>query len=456
MKKILAVIMVCIVATPVFPLSFTKDENQKDAKYLLNVQKQDAKTKYQKKVYKRNPNGFMTVEEYEQLSAPKDLKVMDFDEPKTVLPSDKSYVPKPTYKIVRYNNPPGAVDLSIPHEVFKYRQFNAQGIVSPDYSKLVYPSIYYYPNSASIASDLFVINLNPEKPNMERIMTATVSQREPEPIISTDSDNSVHGAFRTLTPVDFSQDGTMLLAKKKIGNSNDGIWQTKIIVYDFTTKLTYDLQEVREAIVYHWKNNGLNLEEKRWDIYPLGFSAENPSQIIIKAFAYTGSKPVNLGIWSVDAHGEQSKLITENGQPPAIEANGLKLEQSGVVSHTIIKEERRQNKIIEKSNAKKAKAEEKKELKDLKIEYKKEIKQLDYEYKLNDREYRIRQKYTTSTGGFNEGLVKYKEERTKQFEAEIAKDEAKIKKQEEKIQALQEKINAIDESIKQYDEKSSL
>ena len=451
MKHFLAVVLVCTICAPVFSASFfTKDENQKDAKYLLNVQKRDAKRNYEKKVYKRNSNGFMTVEEYEKLSAPKDLKVMDFEKPSDVLPSDKSYVPKPDYKIVKYNNPPGAVDLSIPHEIYKNRQFNSQGIISPDYSKLVYSAVYYFPNSASIASDLFVINLNTEKSNMDRIMTARVSQREPEPIMSTESDNSIHGAFRTLTPIDFSTDGNLLLAKKKIGNSNDGIWQTRLMVYDFNTKMTYDLQEVREAIVYYWKNKGLNLEEKRWDIYPLGFNSENTDTIILKAYAYTGSTPVNLGLWSVDAHGAQTQLISENGNPTIqISSNGLKLQRSGVIPPVKIEAEQKQNKIIEKANAKKAKAEEKRELKEMKNEYKKEIQQLNLEYSLNNREYKIRQKYSSSTGGYNEGLDKYREIRSKQFEAEINKDEAKLQKQEEKLQQLQEKINQAEELIKQ-------
>ena len=55
------------------------------------------------------------------------------------------YVPQPTYKIVRYNNPPGSPEISINKTLYQRRQQNAQGIVSPDFTKLVYPSVYYYP-----------------------------------------------------------------------------------------------------------------------------------------------------------------------------------------------------------------------------------------------------------------------------------------------------------------------
>lgn len=455
MNRFLPVLLLISLALPAYSFdfsninvpSFKKDENQKDAKYILDVQKRDAKTRYKKKLYNRNPNGFMTVEEYENISAPKDLTQQNLEPPKIVLPSDKSYVPQPSYKIVKYNNPQGAIEISIPRDIYKYRQFNAQGIVSPDYTKMVYPSIYYYPNSASMASDLFVINLDTEKSNLDRILSANISRRNPNPIITTDSDNSVYGTFKTLTPIDFSKDGLQLLAKKKIGNSNDGIWETRLVVYDFQTHMTYDLQEIREAIIYHWKNQGLNLEEKRWDIIPMGFSEDYPNLIIVKGLAYTGSTPVNLGIWCVDSHGGQSRFITmEEGGIP-IAANGYKLVKSGIVPPVVLENEQKQNRIIEKQNVKKAKAQKKKELNELKQEYKNEIKQLEAEYNFNQNEYKIRQKYTTSTGGYNEGLNKYREERAKQIEADIAKREIKIQKQEEKIKEIQAKIQAIDEKL---------
>ena len=129
----------------------------------------------------------------------------------------------------------------------------------------------------------------------------------------TDKDITSFAAFRTLTPVDFSADGTMLLVKEKIGSSEDGIWETKIYIYDFVKKTSYDLNDIREAVMYFWREYmNLNLEAYRWDIMPLGFSKDTPSMVVIQSFAYTGEKPVYLGAWGIDISGINRSLFHLN------------------------------------------------------------------------------------------------------------------------------------------------
>lgn len=458
MQKRAGVLILCslVLASSILPsyavVTIGKDKNQKEAAYVLKVKKEDAKTKYERRVYNRNPNGYMTVEEYEKLSAPVDLTNQEVKIPEVQTPSDMVYVPHPTYSISRYNNPPGSPEISIPSTIYKTRQFNGQGVVSPNFSVMVYPSVYYYPNSDSTACDLFVIPLDSAKTKLERIMTAHVSLRMPNPIMTTDTDNANNGTFTTLTPIDFSKSGTKLLVKEKIGNTDDGIWQTKIAVYDFATGTSYDLVEIREAISYYWQeHNGLNLDDKRWDIYPLGFSITEPDRVLVEAYAYTGGVPVNLGIWSIDSHGEQSRLVSLNKADVQISENGFKLVQDGVEAPIILKAEQAHKKYVEKQNAKKAKKADAAVVKSMTKDYKKEVQTLQNDYKFDAKEYRIRQKYTTSTDGYNEGYEKYKTERSKQLENEIKKDEASIQKRMDKIQKLQDKMKQYDEAIQTID-----
>ena len=56
----------------------------------------------------------------------------------------------------------------------------------------------------------------------------------------------------------------------------------------------------------------MDLDEYRWDIYPLGFLKGSNSRIAAYGYAYTGSKPIFLGIWSIDTRGQQSRLVTFN------------------------------------------------------------------------------------------------------------------------------------------------
>ncbi len=422
--------------------SFDKDMTKKEAKYIHNVNKQEEKEKFKRAKLDRKPSGYMTVEEYELLSAPKDRMTEEVDIPKIPTPADMVYVPQPAYKIVRYNNPPGSPEINLTKTFYEKRQQNAQGIVSPDFTKLVYPAVYYYPNSGSTACDLFVINLEDAKSNMDKILTANTIHRMSEPILSTDKTNDNYYTFRTLTPVDFSTDGTKLLVKEKIGNTKDGIWQTMPVVYDFTTGVSYRLVEIRDAIIYYWKeNNGLNLDDKRWDVYPLGFAADNPDWVIVNAVAYTGAAPVNLGTWKVSSKGEQSQLITFTNSEVEVSMNGYKLVKDGIVSPSITEKEEKQLKRIEKEAAKQKKKEDKAEVEALEKSYKAKIKQMDEEFKEAQKDYNLRRKIQGSTSG-DEILIKYKEIKAEQEakkQLQLEKQKAKELKKLEKQRLKEEK-----------------
>ena len=418
------------------------DVNKKEAKYIHNVQKQEEKQTYEKKVMTRNPSGYMTVEEYELLSAPKDRMTMEVEVPKIPTPADMVYVPQPSYQIVKYNNPPGSPEITIGRSLYKRRQQNAQGIVSPDFKKLVYPSIYYYPNSASTACDLFVINLEEAKSNKDKILTANVLHRVSEPILSTEKSNDNLYTFRTLTPIDFSTDGTKLLVKEKVGNTKDGIWKTTPIVYDFVNNVSYNLIEVRGAIVYYWERyKNLDLDDKRWDVYPLGFDAENSDWVVVNAVAYTGNTPINLGIWKVTYTGEQSRLVTFDNSAVNVSMNGYKLVKAGAEPPSVSEKEAEHLKKVEKEQAKQKKKDEKAELKELEKAYKTKLKEMDAEFKESQKDYDMRQRINSSTTG-NEGVEKYKEIK----EQQEAKRQQLLEKQKEKELKLLEKQRAKDEN----------
>ncbi len=420
------------------PVPFVdKDQNKQEAKYLLNVKKQEEKEKYKKAVLKRrsNPNAFMTIEEYEQLSAPKDRMESDIEIPKVPTPADMVYVPQPAYKITRYNNPPGSPEITLTNAFYEKRQQNAQGIVSPDFTKLVYPAVYYYPNTGSTACDIFVINLEQAKSNMDKILTASTIHRLSEPILSTDKANDNYYTFRTITPVDFNHDGTKILLKEKIGNTKDGIWKTTPFVYDFTVNNSYSLKDVRDSIVYYWKeNNDLNLDDKRWDIIPLGFAASNPNWVVVSAVAYTGDKPVNLGVWAITSKGEKTRLLSlDPTKSIQIGMNGYKLVKSGVVHPSISEEEEKQLKRIEKNKEKEAKKQKKEDIKALEKSYKIKLKELDEEFKESQKDYDLRRKIEGSTSG-NEGIEKYKQ----------IKAEQELKKQQELERQRQKELERLE------------
>lgn len=450
-KRIFLGLVICVVfavrpAFAAFKNPFNKDDaRSREIKYQYEVLKDDEKNRMESKILNRTPSGYMTVDEYESLSEYKDKYNMEFSIPKIEKPSDFKYIPQPLYRIVKYNDPPGTVELSLGKRLFIKRQINAQGIVSPDYSMLVYPAVYYYPDSASVATDLFIIPLMRENDtNLNKIMKANVANRIPAPILSTDKSIDNFAAFRTLTPVDFSVDGSKLLVKEKIGSSEDGIWQTQIHVYDFKNKTSYDLVEIRDAIVYFWKEYmDINLEDKRWDVYPLGFDARNPNRVIVQAYAYTGETPVYLGAWSIDWRGNQSRLVSfKKNYIPRVTSNGYKVIKDGVEAYqTVEKQEKfnnEQSKILEKQK----KEADKQTIKLIEEEYKYNIKGLNADYKDEMKDYRKLQSLSGSTEDkqLEEAYNKYLEE---QLRKDVQKTEKMIQKKQKEIDKIDSKIEKV-------------
>ena len=427
-----------------FPQAHT-DARTQEARYIRDVKKQDAKEEFERAKENKHPSGFMTMAEYNALSQPKDKFNEHLDVPKVEKPADMKYVPQPTYKIVRYNDPPGSPEISIKTRYHYQRQQNAQGVVSPDFSIMVYPSVYYYPERGAAACDVFVIKLQDNQTNLNKILTANTQHRYPDPILSTDKEIANDRTFRTITPIDFSVDGTKLLAKEKIGSTQDGIWQTKALVYDFSNKISYDLVEVRDAIIYYWKEyKGLNLEDVRWDIYPLGFDLNEPDRVIVNAYAYTGNNPISLGIWSVDFKGEQSRLLTFKQSDISVSMNGYKIVQDGVVPLVLVEQEEELQKKSNEAAKKAAEKADKAADKALEKQYKAKLKQIDREYKEDLHEFERQQRLKGSTE-FNDIPNTYADKRLKEIKREITREEKKLQKQNEAIQKLDEEIEKIKE-----------
>ena len=450
--RILPVISILILSffIKVFALEIPnkQDIRSKNLRYKYDRLKEQEKYKKEGKILNLTPSGYMTVEEYEELSKYQDKSKKELDIPKVQTPSDFKYVPHPTYKIVKYNSPAGSTELRLGKRLYSQRQINAQGIVAPDFSMLVYPAIYYYTDSASVAADVFVIPLFGQDQPLEKILKANIMHRIPEPILSTDKSISDYAAFRSLTPVDFSTDGKKILIKEKIGSREDGIWQTSIFVYDFANKTDYKLDEVRDAIVYFWKEYmNLNLNDYRWDIFPLGFLKSQPDRVAVQAIAYTGETPVFLGTWSIDTKGNQSRVVTfQKNVEPLISANGYKVVQDGVEEYDVIereeKNQEKESKILKKQNEQYKKD----RLKQIDYEYKYAVKHLEKDYRMEYRDYR---KLRSISGMKDSEKLKeaYRKFLIEQYTKDIEKSQKNIEKQNKQLDKINQKLDKLYDAI---------
>ena len=386
-----------------------QDNQVSEMIYKNKIDKNDTKEKFQKS---RLPeSGYMTIEEYEVKSRPltkKEISAEILDKPD--MPKDKRYVyvPQHRFKLVKYNEPVGSPELSLPRRLQFDRQINAQGIISGDYTKLVYPAVYYYAEADCVSCDLFLIKLDTALTKEERVEKANILNKEPKPLLSTSKDINTKFVFRTLTPIDFSMDNTKLAIKEKIGYRHDGIWKTDLWVYNFAKGEAKNLTALREAISYYWKTSeNVDLDNNRWDIYPIGFDANNDDRIIAYAYAYTGANPKFLGTWSIDVNNEYSKLESLTTAEVPVSVVGYKLaEEQEVKQMSELEFDAKQAKKEVKAKEKQIKKDKKlvsdKEL----VEYRRKIHQMDMETMMKVRE---RQKYlktikTKSKDGVTDNL----------------------------------------------------
>ncbi len=349
--------------------------------YQRKVQEKAAKEKYEKK--KMPESGYMTVEEYEKKSAAKDKSTGDGDFIKKVEDSKMKYVPQPKYILIRYNDPPGSTELNIDRKRARYdRQDILPGLIAPDTTLMVTPVVSYYAKKHMTEGDVYIIYLREGMPDVEKVMKANFAARESKPIFSTDRTVIEWGLFKTITPVDFSADLTKVVAKEKIGSAEDGIWQTNLLVYDFNTKETKKLTEIREAIRYYWRTTkNLDLKDIRWDIYPLGFDFKNPHRILVSAYAYTGNPPRSLGTWSIDSDGTQVRMESLTDENVQVSTIGLKIIQDGIIDPASAEAEAKLAEKYEKKEKKDATKAQREKNKKLKKEYLEEKKEIRQEYK---------------------------------------------------------------------------
>ena len=433
-----------------------RDPVVRQFKYQYQAQKKDLKEEYEKTNMPKS--GYMLKEDYEALSLGIPRMELKIPEAEPIRESNMKYVPQPTYKVVRYNNPPGSPELNVPRKLNFDRQINVQGVVSGDFTMMVYPSVYYYANTNCTSCSVYVIPLDQKLSKIERIMKANVAKKIDKPIFETDKDISVEGAFRTITPIDFSEDNRYIVAKEKIGWAHEGIWKTNLRVHDFQADRSWELPEVRSAIVNYWHNvTGVDLDEQRWDIYPLGFDKNNQERIMVCAYAYTGNVPAFLGTWAVDVTGEKCELIDLEGSNYDVSTVGFKLVFDSYVPRDWVEWEAKRQKKLEKKRVKLEKKQRKAMKRAHKKVYKEKLKMLRKDYKFKLHEYkRNKRKGVTSSGGDDQINVNTEQLENSQdidYEKFNKEREELIKKQQEELQNKKSKKTKNSPKPKQQEEK---
>jgi hypothetical protein len=125
--------------------------------------------------------------------------------------------------------------------------------------------------------------------------------------------------------VDWSMDGAYLLMIYRPGIHHLGVWKTIPVLYNRETEEVIRLTVLPQLVWDDLKKlfPELHIPANRvWDIRPLGWSAEEPQQFIVKLVMFEGQSEIPAGFWSYSIHTGVVRYLGDTIPQTAIARNG--------------------------------------------------------------------------------------------------------------------------------------
>lgn len=300
---------------------------------ILEFDKVKAKMPFKKKQPPQKPKMVETLEEWQKEAQNVPLEERKIKEEKPQIDAKKYYVPELKYTFEAYNYPQGKRELNF-EDVKKNLQHSSYLVADNTFHYAAYAQYYYYPETNQISSNFYVEELDTTKTKTKRILEYNHKQKERIPVVEAGMKELYPNLFEGLTLVDWSKDSKKLLIKEKIGSTQNGIYKTKLYVHFLKTKIesgyTIELDDFDFAIKQYfidWEDK--QLVKYRYDIEPLGFSADNDDIVIVLLYVYDNDNKKNfLGTWGYDCIKRETMLISKEDYTPQISVNGLILKHS--------------------------------------------------------------------------------------------------------------------------------
>ena len=138
---------------------------------------------------------------------------------------------------------------------------------------------------------------------MDRILNYAHNAKVRKPVVQSGMKKGYPKLFGGLSLVDWSMDGQKVLIKEKVGSTIRGIYKTYLYVYvlpdEVNSGFTLKLSGFDSAIRQYFREYQNKLIIKyRYDIVPLGFSAEDDDVIVAHCFVLDKEgKKLFMGTW---------------------------------------------------------------------------------------------------------------------------------------------------------------
>lgn len=248
--------------------------------------------------------------------------------------SDKKYYyPDIHYVFEKYNYPQGKKELNI--ENIK-KNLSEYPIIVADNSchYVAYTQFYFSPDINQISSNFYIGELDSSKTKTRRILAYNHKQKERTPIIEAGTKELYPNLFRGLTLVDWSADGKKLLIKERVGSTIGGVYKTYLYIHfldkeDIDSGYTIKLTDFDATIKnYFLDTKNLQIVKYRYDIEPLGFSADNDDVIIVLLYFYDkDNNKIFMGTWGYNTVTKDILMYSRTNPSFPISLNGLILKR---------------------------------------------------------------------------------------------------------------------------------
>lgn len=244
-------------------------------------------------------------------------------------------VEPPVILFSRYNVPPGSNEADLA-AIRRELVTKSIPVASADFSKLAVAFYYYAPMYNQISSEVLVVPLDTSKSRIDRILEAKILDYQKGYNLTSGAHEFLKDLYSTLTIVDWSPNGKIVLVKEKIGSPTSGIFRTNLwaIFLDEgvnksggITSRYKNYPDLQSTIIKYWKKqNKIILDSYRWDVKVLGFSSANPNLAVVSAHVYDNKgEKISLGTWSVDVYTGDVRLVSTKNEPQGISTNGMVL-----------------------------------------------------------------------------------------------------------------------------------
>lgn len=289
------------------------------------------KTVLRKKSLTTKPYMVQTYDEWLEEARDVGINQRKYEVPKPQINEKLNKIEDPMIFFTRYNVPIGGNEADLA-KIRKEKILTSIGVSSPNFNNLAMSVYYYSPVHNQISSEVLVVPLDGSKSRINRILEAKILDNNKGRNLSSGTNEFRQDLYSTLTIVDWSKNGKVVLVKEKIGSTNSGIFRTNVwalfIPERSPSRYTFKgYPQLQKQISRYWrKNKNLILNAYRWDIKILGFSELSPSEVVVLAYAYEkNGTQIFLGSWSVDVYTGVVKLISLKNKNHNISTNGIVL-----------------------------------------------------------------------------------------------------------------------------------